>query len=52
VAGEVGSFVVGTDVVGGSGEGALPGTFNVTAAVNPGVGAVVVGDPEKKAVVD
>jgi hypothetical protein len=52
VAGEVGEFVVGTDVVGGSGGTALPGTFNVTAAVSPGIGAVVIGDPNLKAVGD
>lgn len=40
MAGEISSFVVGTDVVGGSGSGgvaggALPGTWAITTAVKP-----------------
>lgn len=35
MAGEVAAFVIGTDVIGGSGAGALPGTFAQITSVRP-----------------
>jgi len=49
VAGEIGAFVIGTDVIGGGTSsgyagGALPGTWNTTAALKPEIPSVARAD--------
>jgi len=46
VAGEVGSFVIGTDVIGGAGAGSLPGTFNIVTGLKPAQGVVSLIGPQ------
>lgn len=48
---EVGpNFTVGSSPIGGSGSGALPGTFTTITLLTPKAGAVVDTDPVSKAV--
>lgn len=46
MAGEVASFVIGTDVIGGSGSGALPGTFAQITTVRPFKMYAIRADPK------
>lgn len=51
MADEIGVGLVGTMPIGGSGSGALPGTFTTIVLLKPKPGAVVDTDPVSKAVV-
>ena len=50
MADEIGVGLIGTMPIGGSGTGALPGTFTVISAVTPPLAVVSSGDPTPKQV--
>ena len=45
MADEIGIGLIGTMLIGGSGSGALPGTFTTASAVTPVAAVVSTGDP-------